>query len=73
MNAPRSDWHRVGAGLSVRLELRTGQVHVEWMPRTPTRKEWRRIEDRYRSARNTFLAEVARELGRDVVCIEVTR
>lgn len=71
--AIRSDWHRLGAGLSVRFELARGQMSGEWAPRTPTRREWSRIEDRYRRARDAFLADVGRRLGQSVLCLEVGR
>jgi hypothetical protein len=72
MSAPvRSDWHRLGAGLSVRFECADERMSVEWAPRTPTKREWRRIEDRYRQVRDAFLIDWGRRLGRPVLCLEV--
>lgn len=74
MSTPiRSDWHRLGAGLSVRFELVSGQMRGEWAPRAPTKREWPRVLDRYRKARSAFLADVARRISRDVVVVEVGR
>ena len=66
----QSDWHRLGAGLSVKFHL-DSELEVEWRPRTPTRRELDRILDRYRKARCEFLAEVAQRLGGDVLVVEV--
>lgn len=66
----RSDWHRVGAGLSVRFSLATDRLDAEWLPRAPTKRELKRVIGRYRIARHAFLTTVAGEIGGTVVCIE---
>lgn len=66
-----SDWHRVGDGLAVRFCLQTGHFDAEWLPRPPTKRQWRRVLDRYRGARLEFLSAVAGRLGGPVVCLEV--
>lgn len=66
-----SDWHRVGAGLSVRFCLQTGRFDAEWLPRPPPKQEWRRVNDRCCFARHEFLSELAGRLGAPVVCLEV--
>jgi len=66
-----SDWHRVGAGLSVQFTLRSGAIHCEWQPRMPTRREMKRVIDRYRVARHVFLTEMAARCGGAVVCLEL--
>ena len=65
-----SDWHRVGAGLSVRFEYRGERLNAEWQPRLPTKREWKRVLDRYRAARQQFLHRLAESAG-PVVCVEV--
>lgn len=67
-----SDWHRLGAGLSVRFTLRGERIEAEWRPRLPTKREQRRILDRYRAARDAFLAAYGREIGGRVAVLEVT-
>lgn len=69
--ALRSDWHRVGAGLSVRFAIAHGRIDAEWLPRMPTKRELRRVIDRYRIARHEFLSAVAGEMGGTVVCLEL--
>lgn len=68
-----SDWHRVGAGLSVRFSFKPTalQLGAEWNPRPPTRREWKRVIERYRSARDKFLGVVAGQLGGAIACVEV--
>lgn len=76
-----SDWHRVGAGFSVRfatgpsagVEACVTRLDVEWSPRLPTRRELRRVADRYRGARSHFIADLAARLGGCIVCVEVPR
>jgi hypothetical protein len=67
----RSDLHRVGAGLSVRFTFSVGRLEAEWQPRPPTKREWDRVIDKYRDARNVFMVEVGRQLGGTVLCVEV--
>ena len=67
----RTDWSRVGAGLSVRFSLESNRVNAEWLPRLPTKREFRRVEDRYRKARFQFIEEIARQIGGTVACVEV--
>lgn len=69
--AIQSDWHRLGAGLSVRFRLADGQINAEWHPRRPTKREFKRLVDRYREARNLFLTEVGRARGVPVLCLEL--
>ncbi|MBK7261709.1 MAG: hypothetical protein IPI03_07385 [Rubrivivax sp.] len=64
------DWHRVGAGLAVRFAMAEGRIDAEWRPRQPTRREFRRVLDRYRDARNVFLCELAQRTGEAVMCME---
>jgi hypothetical protein len=78
MNAPpkptpplRSDWHRMGAGLSVRFELAGGAFSAGWSPRVPTRREFRRMVDRYRNARNLFIAHIAARGGASIAVLEM--
>lgn len=67
-----SDWHRVGAGLSVRFSLTgDGGMDAEWVPRLPTRREFRRIERAYRTARDKFLQELAERRGATILCLEL--
>jgi hypothetical protein len=66
-----SDWHRLGAGLSVRFALQAGALEVEWSPRLPTQREAKRLMDAYRLARHQFLAELAQRLGANIACVEV--
>lgn len=67
-----SDWHRLGAGLSARFHLRSPQrLDVEWLPRLPTKREWKRVDERYCNARNAFAQAVARQTGRDILLVEV--
>ncbi|MDE2368515.1 MAG: hypothetical protein KGN16_06035 [Burkholderiales bacterium] len=66
-----SDLYRVGAGFSVRFRLVDDRLDCEWTPRMPTKREFSRAADRYRAARDEFLAEWARRLGRSVICLEV--
>jgi len=65
------DWHRVGAGLSVRFRLHDGRIDAEWIPRFPTLQEGRSTLDRYREARNLFLADIAQRTGVAVTCVEL--
>ena len=65
------DWHRVGAGLSVRFTLRASHFEAEWRPRKPTKREFKRILNSYRRARYLFLDELARRNGRNVLCLEL--
>ena len=67
----RTDWYRVGGGLSVRFSLDSNCVNAEWLPRLPTKREFRRVEDRYRKARFQFIEEIARQIGGTVACVEV--
>jgi hypothetical protein len=67
----QSDWHRLGAGLSVRFHLDPGRLDAEWRPRPPTRRELHRVLDRYREARGKFLAEISQRIGGEVLCVEV--
>lgn len=67
----RSDWHRVGAGLSVRFDLSGGCFDAEWRPRLPTKREWRRILDRYRLARHKFLVPMAADRSGSIVVVEL--
>ena len=72
MNAPmRTDWARVGGGFSVRFSLNAGRLDAMWLPRVPTKREFRRVLDRYRDARGVFLAEVGRRIGGTVACVEL--
>jgi hypothetical protein len=74
MSAPRSDWHRVGAGLSVRFSCTVGRVDAEWVPRTPTPPEWREVQGQYRQARDQYLVEVSERLGLSaIVVVELGR
>jgi|GEM_PF-4493947 len=41
----RSDWHRVGAGLSVRFTRQHERFDAEWTPRLPTAREIKRVAD----------------------------
>jgi len=66
-----SDVQRVGAGLSVRFTHRSGQFEAEWTPRTPTRREMKRIVGRYREHRDAFLVELSGRLGGAVAVVEV--
>lgn len=59
--------HRVGAGLSVSFTLRGEHLQADWRPRLPTKREMRRVADRYRVARDAFLSE----LGQRIVVVEV--
>jgi len=66
-----SDWHRVGAGLSVRFTMTAKRLDAEWGPRLPTKREMKRVIERYRAARNQFLAAVGARMGGPVICLEV--
>lgn len=67
----QSDWHRLGAGLSVRFSLDPGRLDAEWRPRPPTRRELHRVLDRYREARGVFMAEIAAQIGAEVLLVEM--
>ena len=67
----QSDWHRLGAGLSVRFRLAGGCINAEWQPRLPTKREFKRLLDAYRAARNLFLANVGQACGASVRCLEL--
>jgi len=68
----RSDAHRLGAGLSVWFEVHGGRnLDVEWHPRMPTAREFRRIAARYRTARNSFVSEVASRTGMSTAIVEI--
>ena len=74
MNAAHvaSDWHRVGAGLAVRFSMRGNRFEAEWLTRPPTKREWKRVNERYRRARQAFLEPlVAERGGRAVLVLEV--
>lgn len=75
MTAPShasSDWHRVGAGLSVRFSLSPAGVDAEWTPRCPRDKtEFFSVRAAYRVARNAYLTEIAKRMGRPLICLEV--
>ena len=66
-----SDWHRLGAGIAVRFLLRCEKLDAEWKPRPPTRREWKRLLERYRAARHQFLDKMAERAGGVVLCLEV--
>lgn len=67
-----SDWHRVGAGLSVRFTLRNEhQLDAEWLTRPPTRREKKRVFERYRQARDAYAAEIHRRTGLRVMVLEL--
>ena len=68
-----SDWHRLGAGLSVQFSLGDKQIQCEWNPRQPTKREFKRLLPAYREARNSFLAAYANHLGGNVLLVEVGR
>lgn len=68
-----SDWHRVGAGLSVRFSLRGEMLQAEWRTRPPTKREWRRVMVRYRQARGSFVAAVEKSTGRTATVLEVRK
>lgn len=65
-----SDWHRVGAGLSVRFSTRGDRLDAEWRTRPPTKREWKRVMDRYRAGRDQFLAALAKRAELTVAVIE---
>lgn len=66
-----SDWHRVGAGLSVRFSHKGDErLDAEWTPRVPTKREWKRIMDRYCGARNKFAQFLAKQRGVSVLILE---
>ena len=65
------DWHRLGAGLSVRFLRRGEKFDAEWKPRAPTRREWKRLLERYRAARHQFLDKMSERAGGVVLCLEV--
>ena len=69
-SAISSDWHRVGAGLSVRFSLRAEQLDAEWRTRPPTKREWKRVLERYRAARDAFAAYMAARRGVRIVVLE---
>jgi len=66
-----SDWYRVGGPFAVRFELQAGQLSCEWMPALPTPTEKAALLDRYRVARDEFLAEYASQIGGNVGCVEM--
>lgn len=66
-----SSLHRVGAGLSVRFAYVDGRLDATWHPRLPTRREMRRVVDRYRAARDGFLVQIAESTGRSMAVLEV--
>ncbi|MCK6432043.1 MAG: hypothetical protein L6Q68_03280 [Aquabacterium sp.] len=68
-----SDWHRVGLGLSVRFSVDGDAMGAEWRPRMPTPRECRRTLDAYRRARNLFVAELARNLNRTILVVELEK
>ncbi len=69
---PASDWHRVGAGLSVRFTLRNEhQIDAEWLTRPPTRREKKRVFERYRQARDAYATEIHRRTGLRVMVLEL--
>lgn len=70
MTPLRSDWHRVGAGFSVRFAFSGERFDAQWRPRLPTRREFERVADRYRDARQEFVAEIARHAGGIVMVLE---
>lgn len=43
MTPLRSDWHRVGAGFSVRFAFSGERFDAQWRPRLPTRREFERV------------------------------
>jgi hypothetical protein len=67
----RSDWHRAGAGQSVRFDLRGQRLDAEWRPHLLTKREWKRMIERYRIARDEFLCVMAAERFRTVLVLEV--
>ncbi len=68
-----SDWHRVGAGLAVRFRVRGERFEAEWLTRPPTKREWKRVSQRYRQARSAFLAPLMGQHGSGpVLVLEVT-
>lgn len=67
----QTDWHRVGAGLAVRFTMAGERFDAEWKPRPPTRREMRRVIDRYRGARDLFLAHVGQQRGAPVLVLEM--
>lgn len=72
-NAPKkhaSDRHRLGGGVTVRFDLNGGRLDAEWSPRLPTAREFHRLIERYRAARQVFMESVAATTGGAVIVIE---
>lgn len=67
----KSDAHRVGLGFSVQFALRAGQLQTTWTPHVPTGMDKRRVIDKYRLARDSFFADIAKRTGSNVACIEM--
>lgn len=68
-----SDWHRVGSGLAVRFSMASeGELQAEWLPRKPrNRREFLRVQDRYRIARDAFATALAQERGYNIIVLEI--
>ncbi len=66
-----SDLHRLGAGFTVRFTASGARLAVEWTPRLPTRREFRRLQARYRSARDAFVGELAVREGGVALLLEL--
>jgi len=69
----QSDWHRVGAGLSVRFRFDGDRLDAEWRTRPPTKREWKRVLSAYRRARDAFLCAVGEGIGGVVLCVELSQ
>ncbi|MEC5387170.1 hypothetical protein VVD49_15680 [Uliginosibacterium sp. H3] len=70
-----SDFHRVGGGFSAQFSITSaGAFDVTWSPHVPSKRDLRRKVDmdKYRAARNAFLARMAEAMGEAVLVVETT-
>jgi len=68
----QSDDHRMGDGYSCTFRIKGERMDCVWSPDVPEGRKLRRIvqSERYIKARHLFMTEVAKRLGRQVICVE---
>ena len=68
----QSDDHRMGDGYSCAFRIKGELLECIWSPSVPDGRKLRRIaqSERYINARHLFMTELAKRLGRPVICVE---
>ena len=72
-NTSASKKYKMGHGYEINFEIKDHTLNVTWFPDFPPKKrlEWILSSGQYFTARDSYLADLAEQLGGSVLCVDL--